>query len=472
MTTRYFLLIALLTGFVLSTYAQEETSEEPKGLYLISLADKEGTPYSVDEPEAFLSERSLERRRKHNTEVTEADLPTSPRYEKEILGMGIPIWQRSKWMNAFVVVATEAEVEKIAELPFVTATEYTAPFQYERESIVPVIPNLEGPEPSVEVEEVSSAVYGASWPNLLRMRGDSLHRQGYRGRGMLVAVFDGGFPKVDRRGFLGYPNAEEVPANYDLVEQDESALDGGSHGSTVLSTMAAYHPFFIVGYAPEARYVLFKTENGAGEHRQEEINYAIALEIADSIGVDVVNSSLGYTTFNDEEMNYTYEDMNGKVSPASIAADRAFERGLLVVTSAGNSGSPGDDWHYISAPADAEHIFSIGAMGKTDSRAYFSSYGPTSDGRVKPDVSGPGTNIPSVGISGGIRPANGTSLSSPLVCALTTCLWQAFPEATNQQIVDAIRQSASLAEAPNEEIGYGLPNFWAAYMLLARELRP
>ncbi|MEO0788726.1 MAG: S8 family serine peptidase, partial [Bacteroidota bacterium] len=230
--------------------------------------------------------------------------------------------------------------------------------------------------------------------------------------------------------------------------------------------------FFIVGYAPEARYVLFKTENGAGEHRQEEINYAIALEIADSIGVDVVNSSLGYTTFNDEEMNYTYEDMNGKVSPASIAADRAFERGLLVVTSAGNSGSPGDDWHYISAPADAEHIFSIGAMGKTDSRAYFSSYGPTSDGRVKPDVSGPGTNIPSVGISGGIRPANGTSLSSPLVCALTTCLWQAFPEATNQQIVDAIRQSASLAEAPNEEIGYGLPNFWAAYMLLARELRP
>lgn len=471
MTTRQFLIAIILSLACFSAMAQE-AEEDNRGLYLISLTDKEGTPFNLDEPEAFLSERSLERRRRHKVKVTEADLPISPAYEQQISDMGIQIWQRSKWMNALVVVATPEQEKAIGKLPFVEATEYTAPFQYERESLAPVIPSLDAAEPSIEVEEVSKALYGASWANLQRMGGDSLHRQGYRGRGMLVAVLDGGFPQVNKRGFLGYTNPEEVPANYDLVEQDETALDGGSHGSTVLSTMAAYHPFFLVGYAPEARYILFKTENGAGEHRQEEINYAIALELADSAGVDVVNSSLGYTTFNDPEMDYTYEDMNGKVSPASIAADRAFERGVLVVTSAGNSGSPGDDWHYISAPADAEKIFAIGAMGRSDSRASFSSYGPSSDGRVKPDVSGPGTSIPSVGIRGGIRPANGTSLSSPLVCALTTCLWQAFPEATNQQIVDAIRQTASLAEAPDNEIGYGLPDFWAAYKYLAKDLRP
>ncbi|MEL6143316.1 MAG: S8 family serine peptidase, partial [Bacteroidota bacterium] len=240
------------------------------------------------------------------------------------------------------------------------------------------------------------------------------------------------------------------------------------HGSTVLSTMAAHHPFFFIGMAPEARYVLFKTENGRGEHRQEEINYAVALEVADSIGVDVANSSLGYTTFNDGDMNYSYQDMNGRTSPASVAIDNAFERGMIIVTSAGNSGS--DDWKYISAPADANKSFSIGALDADDDRAYFSSFGPTADGRIKPDVSAPGVNVPAVATNGrGLQGANGTSLSSPLVCALVTCLWQAFPEATNQEILDAIRQTAGQANQPDNTTGYGLPNFAAAYRRLAQK---
>ena len=466
MKIRLLLLTALLLS-ALNGYAQQATET---GHYLVELTDKAGTPFSIDFPEAFLSERALERRRRQAINVTEMDLPISPRYEDAIAATGAMIWQRSKWMNAVVVVANGQQIEQIGKLPFVKQTTYTAPYQYDRPTNRPVIPNFDRPAPDIEVEEVSQAVYGASYGNLVRLAGDSLHHWGYRGKGMLVAVFDGGFPMVDRRGFLGYNDAASIPANYDLVEQDETALDGGSHGSTVLSTMAAYHPFFLVGYAPEARYVLFKTENGRGEHRQEEISYAVALEIADSIGVDVVNSSLGYTTFNDADMNYSYEDMNGETSPASVAIDRAFERGMLVVTSAGNSGSPGDDWHYIGAPGDARSALTIGALGKSDSRAYFSSYGPSSDGRVKPDVSAPGTNIPAVGVNGGIRPANGTSLSSPLVAALTTCLWQAFPEASNQQIVDAIRSSANLIDAPTDAIGYGLPDFTKAYLLLAEQL--
>ncbi|MEM7574590.1 MAG: S8 family serine peptidase [Bacteroidota bacterium] len=462
--------LLLLTALVLSGLTSYAQQPPETGLYLVELTDKAGTPFTIDHPENFLSERALERRQRHAINITEMDLPISPRYETAVAETGVIIWQRSKWMNAVVVVANGQQIAKVKELPFVRQTTYTAPVQYDRASKKPVIPNFDRPAPDLEVEEVSSAVYGASYDNLVRLAGDSLHHWGYRGKGMLVAVFDGGFPMVDRRGFLGYPDAASIPANYDLVEQDETALDGGSHGSTVLSTMAAYHPFFLVGYAPEARYVLFKTENGRGEHRQEEINYAVALEIADSIGVDVVNSSLGYTTFNYPDMNYTYEDMDGETSPASIAIDRAFERGMLIVTSAGNSGSPGDEWHYIGAPGDARNAFTIGALGKRDSRASFSSYGPSADGRIKPDVSAPGTNIPAVGVNGGIRPANGTSLSSPLIAALTTCLWQAFPEASNQQIVDAIRSSAQLADEPTAAIGYGLPNYTTAYRLLAEQL--
>ncbi|MEL6356043.1 MAG: S8 family serine peptidase [Bacteroidota bacterium] len=463
---KYLLLIfaALLTaGAQLQAQQQTET-----GLYFIGFQDKAGTPFSVDRPEEFLSARALARREKHQATITQEDLPISPDYVNQVLETGAEIWLRSKWMNGVVILANGQQIKEVKKLSFVDTTYYTAPSQYDRSLNYPKIPNLDRPAPKMAHDTVSRTFYGAGYRNLTRMKGDSLHQMGYRGAGMLVAVLDGGFPMVGYKDFLGYDDPAAVPANWDVVEQDETAFDGGSHGSTVLSTMAAHHPFFFIGMAPEARYVLFKTENGRGEHRQEEINYAVALEVADSIGVDVANSSLGYTTFNDGDMNYSYQDMNGRTSPASVAIDNAFERGMIIVTSAGNSGS--DDWKYISAPADANKSFSIGALDADDDRAYFSSFGPTADGRIKPDVSAPGVNVPAVATNGrGLQGANGTSLSSPLVCALVTCLWQAFPEATNQEILDAIRQTAGQANQPDNTMGYGLPNFAAAYRRLAQK---
>jgi len=369
-------------------------------------------------------------------------------------------------MNGVVVVANDDEYERIKNLSFGDTTYLSGPYQYEREWAMPRIPSLDRPAPQHEAVPVSKAFYGAGYRNLAHMKGDSLHRRGFRGAGMLVAVFDGGFPMVNHPDFLGYHRRDAVPANWDVVQQDSTALDGGTHGSTVLSTMAAHHPFFFIGMAPDARYVLFKTENGRGEHRQEEINYAVALEIADSIGVDVVNSSLGYTTFNDPTMDYDYDDLDGQTSPASVAIDHAFDRGMIVVTSAGNSG--GDNWKYVGTPADARKAFSIGALDRDDDRAYFSSFGPTVDGRTKPDVAAPGVAVPAVAINGrGLQGANGTSLSSPLICGLVTCLWQAFPAATNAEILDAIRTTASQADTPDNELGYGLPDFAAAFRELA-----
>ena len=460
--------------FILSiTAGLTAQSTTGTGLYFIGFTDKAleeaDYPYSVDRPEEFLSPRALARRAKHEATVTELDLPINPAYETVLRERGLPIWLRSKWMNGVVIAATPEEYAAVRDLPFVDSTFYAAPLQYERTGLLPVRPQLDRPAPRVDPVPVSEKFYGFGWKNLSHLGGDSLHQLGFRGAGVLVAVFDGGFPDVGYKDFLGYDQAGAVPASYDLVEQDSTALDGSTHGATVLSTMAAHHPFFFIGTAPEARYLLFKTENSRGEHRMEEINYAIALELADSAGVDVVNSSLGYTTFTDTTMNYRYEDLDGRHSPASVAIDRAFERGMIIVTSAGNNGA--DEWNYIGTPADATRAFSIGALDDTDERAYFSSFGPTADGRTKPDVSGPGVMVAAVAANGqGLTGANGTSLSAPLITGLVACLLQAAPEATNAQLLDAIRATASQAETPDASVGYGLPNFTAAYRYLRAEL--
>lgn len=469
---RTYLFFLSLAFFFTNSVVSQQSAE--MGLYFIGFTDKEGSPLTINDSERLFSPRSIARRQKHGAAVTTLDLPVSPRYEQAVVTTGVEIWLRSKWMNGLVVIANSGQIAAIQSLPFVDTTYYTSPLllssdgQSQRKTQQPSIPALEQKAPSIFPHSVEAALYGAGWTNLTKMKGDSLHRWGFRGQGMLVAVLDGGFPMVQHPGYLGHASDESVPANWDVVDQDETALDGGNHGSTVLSTMAANHPFFMIGMAPEARYVLFKTENGRGEHRLEEINYAIALEVADSIGVDVVNSSLGYTTFNDASMDYRYADLNGKTSPASIAADRAFERGMIIVTSAGNSG--GDKWKYIGTPADAKHIFAVGAIDNKGDRAYFSSFGPTSDGRIKPDIVAPGVNVPSVDTNGrGIRGANGTSLSSPLICALVSCLWQAFPTATNAEILTAIKQTASQASKPDNALGYGLPDFAAAYRFLQQK---
>jgi subtilisin family serine protease len=461
---RYLLLLAFLLPLA-TTNAQKEAKKT--GMYLVTLKDKKDTPYSTEDPAAFLSERALLRRAAHKSEITELDLPLSPTYLKEIAATGVQLWLKSKWINGVVVSATNPQLKALRKLNAVVDVTYVAPVQYERASIMPVVPNLDRPQPVVESVPVEERFYGYGWKNISGMKGDSLHSWGFRGKDVLVGVFDGGFPNVNYKDFLGYDDKAAIPANYDVVEQDATALDGSTHGATVLSTMAAHHPFFFIGTAPEARYVLFKTENGRGEHRLEEINFTVALELADSIGVDVVNSSLGYTTFSAEEMNYKYKDLDGKTSPASIAITHAFQRGMIMVISAGNSGA--DEWKHVGIPADSPEAFSIGALNADGSRAYFSSFGPTADGRTKPDVSALGVDVAAVSANGrGLTGANGTSLASPLVAGLMACLRQAVPDATNQELLDAVRSTADQADAPDNERGYGQPNFAAAYRMLMR----
>ena len=459
------ILLLFFVGLLALPLSAQKNKTTETGMYFVTFRDKAGTPYGIDRPGEFLSEKALLRRAAHGSEITEQDLPLAPEYLQKTAATGAKLWLRTKWLNGVVVAAAGPEVEQLRKLPFVTNVELVAPVQYDRSSPQPVIPELVKAAPQLDRVPVAPRFYGYGWTNLQQMHGDSLHQWGFRGEGVLVAVFDGGFPDINYKELLNYQRAEEVPGNYDVVEQDSTALDGATHGTTVLSTMAAHHPFFFIGTAPDATYVLFKTENGRGEHRLEELNYAAALEIADSIGVDIVNSSLGYTTFSDKAMDYTFDDLDGKTSPASRSITTAFQRGMIIVTSAGNSGA--DSWKHIGIPADSPEAFAIGALNKDGSKAYFSSFGPTADGRIKPDVSALGVDVAALTASGrGLTAANGTSLASPLVAGHLACLRQAVPDATNQELLDAVRASADQADKPDNERGYGRPDFARAYRLL------
>jgi hypothetical protein len=218
-----------------------------------------------------------------------------------------------------------------------------------------------------------------------------------------------------------------------------------------------------MGTAPEASYYLFKTEDVGSEYRIEEFNWVAAAEYADSLGIDVINSSLGYTTFNDPKMNYTYEDLNGRTGICSRGADFAVLKGMLVVNSAGNEGD--GNWHYIGTPADAHHVIAVGAVRSNGSKAGFSSFGPTPDGRIKPNVSAQGSRVVVANDKGnGLSQTDGTSFSSPIMAGMITTLWSAFPDKSNWEIKDAVEAAGSQTMLPDSALGYGIPDFFKAYL--------
>ena len=301
------------------------------------------------------------------------------------------------------------------------------------------------------------------------LNGDILHRMGYDGTGMLVAVLDGGFSNVDIMPFFDTLRAtNRILEGRDLVDNDDYVYESSSHGSHVLSTMAANLPGMLVGTAPGATYVCIKTEDVRSELRIEEDNWVAGAEYADSLGVDVINSSLGYTTFNIKSMSHEYKDLDGNTSRATIGADIAASKGMLVVVSAGNEGN--GRWKYVGAPADADSVMAVGALDRDGDRVKFSSQGPTADGRVKPSVMARGgKSVVGSLYSYEVDSVDGTSFASPIMAGMVTSLWQAFPNKTNMEIIRAIEKSADRYDSPDKKHGHGTPDFYKAYRLLQGE---
>ena len=252
----------------------------------------------------------------------------------------------------------------------------------------------------------------------------------------------------------------------DFVNPEADIYAESSHGMSVLSCMAMNQPHVMIGTAPEASYWLLRSEDEYSENLVEQDYWAAAIEFADSVGVDLVNTSLGYYSFDDPAKNYRYRDLNGHYALMSREAAKAADKGMIVVCSAGNSGA--GSWKKVTPPGDAENIITVGAVTKRGELAPFSSVGNTADGRVKPDVVAVGLNSDVMGTDGNLRRANGTSFASPIMCGMVACLWQACPKLTAKQIIDLVRQSGDRADFPDNIYGYGIPDLWKAYQSTQR----
>jgi subtilisin family serine protease len=306
--------------------------------------------------------------------------------------------------------------------------------------------------------------YGLSeWQTAVH-QGDVLHGLGYTGKDVTIAIIDAGFYHVDRLpAFEKMRSDGRILGTRDFVNRSSNLYDGHTHGMVVLSIIGGYLPGELVGTAPDASFWLLRSEDTGSEYPIEEDNWVCAAEFADSAGADIINTSLGYSTFDDTVSNHSYADMDGNTTRISRAADMASARGIVVVVSAGNQGAT--PWHYISAPADADSVLAVAAMNADGVIASFSSRGPSSDGRVKPDVTAVGQGTWMADPAAGIRQGNGTSLSAPVITGLAACLRQALPAASAATLVQSVRESSDRYARPDSAFGYGIPDMALALYL-------
>jgi serine protease AprX len=426
----------------------------------VRFTDKTNTPYSIDAPEAYLSPRSIQRRLQQGIAIDELDLPVDPAYIQAVLDLGdVQLHNRSRWFNAITIRTSDTDVlDAILALPFVQDIRSTR----SHAGRSPV----QDKYTAVRVPEQRDKDYGDSFDQIAMMNGHLLHAMNAQGQGMLIGVLDSGFEGTDNIPAFG-PLFERsgIVLTRDLVDHDDDVFLDHWHGRSVLSCMAAVVDGALVGTAPQADYALVRTENVASEYLVEEDDWISGAELCDSLGVDILNTSLGYTVFDDSTQNHVYDELDGGTLRISIAAGIASQKGMIPVISAGNQGN--SDWYHISAPADAMDILAVGAVGAQGQHAWFSSHGPSADGRVKPDVAAMGWGTVGIAPDGSeITPLNGTSFSAPLVSGLVACLWQLHPDRSAQDIMDAVRRSASQYDQPDNRLGYGIPDMWQAHMIL------
>ncbi len=463
----------LLLAFIF-LFGMQLVEAQTGNRYWIAFTDKNNSPYSLNNPAAYLSQRAIQRRTNQGIAIDSSDLPVNRRYLDSLIAKGATVRHTSKWLNGATVEVPNLQVlADIQALPFVRASRKTGRISYQRPAIEDKFGSYTHASPMMRIDRLTNADYGASYNQIRLHNGDVLHNLGYRGEGMRIAVFDAGFINVNILScFDSLFSQNRIVDTYDFVDLNTNPYVFDSHGTYVLGCMAGVIPGELIGTAPRAQYMLYRTENNvAGSENQiEEDNWVAAAERADSAGADVFNTSLSYTTFDDPSMNYSYADMNGNTARITRASDMAAKKGILVVASAGNYGGGG--WTYIGAPADGDSVLSVGATNAEGQRIGFSSLGPTSDGRIKPEVMAQGSAAVSCALNGqGITFVSGTSFSGPIMAGLATILWQAHPTRTNMQIFEALKQSGSNRLTPNNQIGWGLPDLQLALnSLSARDI--
>ncbi|MBL6448832.1 S8 family serine peptidase [Fulvivirga sp. 29W222] len=433
------LISALLVCFSVSIYAQVNR-------YMVFFSDKANTPYTVGSPEAFLSSRAISRRQDQGIPITTTDLPVDPAYIAGVNGVGAEVFYTTKWLNGALIQADAGLISSIEALGYVDSVVYIAPGS-----------KLMSSGRLLEVGE-ENQTEGSTAVQLGMLGLDLLHEKGYKGEGVMIAFFDGGYKGVNTvEAFQHIYNENRLLYAWNLVENNNNVYQYSTHGTRVFSATAGFLTGAYEGSAYKSDFMLFVTEDASSEYRIEEYNWLIAAEKADSAGVDIINGSVGYFDFDDPGMNYTYKDMDGKTTIISQAAKFASDRGLLVVVSAGNEGNK--TWKYVTAPADAENILSVGSVDSNGSISNFSSLGPSSDGRIKPEVMAYGGATAVVNDFGSIINGTGTSFATPLITGFAATLWQLYPNLTNTELISFILENSSNTTVPDNQYGYGVPSY-------------
>jgi len=471
---KIFTLIIVVCAFALASYSQYTR-------HIVEFTDKKGTQFTLANPSGYLSAKAIQRRTHQKIAIDSTDLPISKIYLDSIASVpNVTIRNQSKWFNQVLIFTSDPNaITKINSFPFVKATKEIAPIASVGSEIISkkkdetyelgdeLLSKINSPSHSAGIQDIQ---YGGSFNQIHIHEGEFLHNLGFTGEGITIAVLDAGFlayktnPAFDSMRLQG-----RVLGEWDYVMNEASVNEDNFHGAYCLSIIASNRPGTIVGSAPHASFWLLRTEDVNSEYPVEEQNWAVAAEFADSAGADMISTSLGYNLFDNPIYNHTYPERDGNTSIITRAADHAAHKGMIVTCSAGNDGSRTDDYKFVSCPSDADSVLSVGAVNGTGTIAAFSCWGPNGAGKVKPNVVSVGQGTILANTAGNPVGGNGTSYSNPNMAGLVACLWGAFPDFTNMEVIDAIQRSADRFMNPDVRYGYGIPNFRIAYEILLKE---
>ena len=458
---------------------QAVTSQNSR--HIVQFRDKQHSPFLTSAPAAYLSQASINRRIRQHLRIDTTDMPVTPSYIDSLRSVpGVVVLNQSKWLNQVLIQTVDSSaLIRIRQFPFVKnamaialrANPGEEVIQEKfKETIAPLPERGILSQRQQTLRATDSLAYGNTYAQINIHNGQFLHNKNFTGRGMIIAVLDAGFFNYNTNPAIDSARLQNrIRGTYDFVNNETSVTEDDRHGLQCLSIMAANIPGIMVGSAPHADYYLFRSEDPGSEYPVEEQNWVVAAERADSAGADMISSSLGYSTFDNPAFNHEYAERNGNSTIVTIGANLAVKKGMIVMNSAGNSGNDLSDNKYVSCPADGDSVVAVGAVDVNGNIASFSSWGPNSAGQVKPDIVSVGQGTVLASNTGTPVTGNGTSFSNPNVAGLIACLWQAFPEFTNREIITAVQKSSHKYLNPDERFGYGIPDFRKAYESLSAE---
>ncbi len=460
----------LLLAFVISALVNESSAQFSR--YIIKFKNKGGASYTFANPLAYLSQRAIDRRTRYSIAIDSTDLPVTPSYITQVSTVpNVTLLNISRWQNAITIqTSNAAAITTINSFPFVQSVNgiaarnasggKTANEKFSLEERMTPVTSF--------TERVAADYYNygtASYNEIHLHLGEFLHNIGLRGQGMQIAMLDNGFNNYTALKAFDSVNAEgRVLGTWDFVAREQNVANDGSHGMNCFSIICANIPGQFIGKAPKASFWLYQTEDNSSEYPIEEFNWVCGAERADSSGADVISSSLGYYDFDNPVFNYTYSNMDGNTTISAIGADLAAKKGILPFLAAGNEG--GNAWHFIITPSDGDSVVAVGAVTAAGAVGGFSSYGPSADLQIKPDLASVGVAALIQSTANTVTSGNGTSFACPNMAGLGTILWQGFPEFNNMKILKALQQAGSRATNPDDRVGYGIPNMKTAFTSL------